>query len=56
MKKNKPALKAVLKIEYKDDSVLSHHLIEIILLALKLADIEDKDEIKRIQEDFLDRH
>ncbi len=36
-------------IEYKDDSILLEQLTKFISLALELADIEDKDEIERIQ-------
>lgn len=42
-----------IKIEHKDDTIASYQLIKIILLALKLAEIEDKDEIERIQKDFI---
>ncbi len=42
-----------IKIEHRDDPIASYQLIKIILLALKLAEIENKDEIERIQKDFI---
>lgn len=54
MKDKKQVLKPVLRIEHKDDPIASYHLIRIILLALELAETEDKDEIERIQKNFLD--
>jgi len=50
--KFKPRIGKV-KIEYKDDPVSLHHLIKFLLLALELADIDDKDEIERIQKENL---
>ena len=56
MKRNKPALRPVLRIEYKDDPILLYHLIRFLLLALELADIEDNDEIEKIQKISLDKY
>ena len=54
MKENKITLKPNLKIEYKDDPIALSHLLRIIVLALRLAETEDKEEIERIQKNFLD--
>lgn len=55
MKRVRQILKPALRIEYKDDAILYYHLIRFLLLALELADIEDEDEIKRVQKNFLDK-
>ena len=54
--KNKGFLIPRVKIQLKDDPVALHHLLKIIVLALRLAETEDKEEIKRIQKNFLDLH
>lgn len=53
--KFKPWVRNV-KIEHKDDPILLRHLIEFLLLALELADIEDRDEIEKIQKISLDKY
>ena len=52
--KNEGFLIPKLKIHLKDDPVALHHLLRIIVLALRLAETDDKDEIERIQKNFLD--
>ena len=42
------------KIHLKDDPVALHHLLRIIVLALRLSETDDKEEIERIQKNFLD--
>ena len=54
MKRKRQLLKPNMKLDYKDDPVALHHLLRIIVLAIELADVEDEEEIKKIQKNFLD--